>query len=382
MADSRLTPGLIVLDKGLNLQAPKITAPEGSVLDSLNYEQVDFQGQKRIDGYVRYDGKLGSYIDDYYYTDTIEASGIGRAYIDDDGYVVGVWVDYNVLAIIDYNRLPAGAWGSTVDSPEDHYALLLGYNDTLRSTIGKLPGPVAGLHWFNDRLYAIAPLTKITVDLWSEQNPRVGDALLIGGLDNPVPVLWVLDYTTYIVGAPSLEESLGSSFYVDATGAEGEILTATTIDTASFFESRTEIQALNEDADEDAAGWRFVHQGWSVNFADGSSLYGSLPSLNQNLQGLGVQGPTSVAGSNGQALTLLQKVSIASRPTQVNGWKSSQTPTSFLLDSGNLGVEDSVYIYGDAFVSWNGTTGAVSAPGATSGNLVEYPATNTVEIIE
>ena len=53
------------LDKGLNLQTAKILAPEGSVLDSLNYEQVDFQGQKRIDGYARYDGSALPALDDF-----------------------------------------------------------------------------------------------------------------------------------------------------------------------------------------------------------------------------------------------------------------------------------------------------------------------------
>lgn len=53
---SELIPNVLALNKGLDLQSPKLVAPPGSVLDSLNYEQVDFQGQKRIDGYTRYDG--------------------------------------------------------------------------------------------------------------------------------------------------------------------------------------------------------------------------------------------------------------------------------------------------------------------------------------
>ena len=49
---SNLTPSSITLDKGLDLQSPKVVAPPGSILDMLNYEQVDFIGQKRIDGYT------------------------------------------------------------------------------------------------------------------------------------------------------------------------------------------------------------------------------------------------------------------------------------------------------------------------------------------
>ena len=47
---SELVPSVLVLDKGLNLQTAKFIAPPGSVFDTLNYEQVDFQGHKRIDG--------------------------------------------------------------------------------------------------------------------------------------------------------------------------------------------------------------------------------------------------------------------------------------------------------------------------------------------
>ena len=39
---SDLVPSVLPLDKGLDLQTAKIIAPPGSVLDSLNYEQVDF----------------------------------------------------------------------------------------------------------------------------------------------------------------------------------------------------------------------------------------------------------------------------------------------------------------------------------------------------
>ena len=95
---SRLYPNLMVLDKGLNLQAPKILAPEGSVLDSLNYEQVDFQGQKRIDGYARYDGSVLSAFDDFVVIEdssTWELGTDGRdlAYNVETGKLFGMWLD-------------------------------------------------------------------------------------------------------------------------------------------------------------------------------------------------------------------------------------------------------------------------------------------------
>ena len=94
---------------------------------------------------------------------------------------------------------------------------------------------------------------------------------------------------------------------------------------ASFWESRTEQQVLNEDGPSGPYdfGWKFNHLGWRVPFEDGSSSFGELTSLNQNRQGVGVQGPTSISGDSGKPLVLTQKVNISNLPAQVNGWKTS-----------------------------------------------------------
>lgn len=375
MADSRLTPGIIVLDKGLNLQAPKIAAPEGSVLDTLNYEQVDFQGQKRVDGYVRYDGQLGSYIDDYYILTAITGS-VGEVYTDSDGSVVGVFVRADALAIIDYNKLPEGQWGKDVDTVDTHYTNVLAFNAVLRGLVGALPGPVAGLHWFNDRLYAIAPLTILTIAAASA--PSVGTMVTAAGVTDPFPVIQVIDATTIVVGSIDLSPYVGAA--ITWAGGSGTISAVATTDTATFFEARTEIQSLAEDGTPANAGWKFIHQGWLVGFENGLSLYGSLPSLNQNLQGLGVQGPTPTTGNSGRPLLLNQGVAIAGEVAQVKGWKSSLSPTSYSLNPSDVWENDGVFTYADAYIQWDGDTGQVSAPGAYSGALVEYPATNTVEV--
>ena len=49
---SELVPSLIELSKGLDLQSPKLTAEAGSLLDALNYEQVDFQGKKELTAFL------------------------------------------------------------------------------------------------------------------------------------------------------------------------------------------------------------------------------------------------------------------------------------------------------------------------------------------
>ena len=73
-------------------------------------------------------------------------------------------------------------------------------------------------------------------------------------------------------------------------------------------------------------------------------------------------------------------MSITNGTVQVNGWKSSDTPTTYALDPADVQQADSDYAYADAFVQWDGTTGAVTAPGSDGLGLVEYPANNTVEV--
>lgn len=325
---SRLNPSLLVLDKGLDLQSAKIVAPPGTSLDTLNYEQIDFQGQKRIDGYARYDGSLLSAIDDFLVVSSVTMSDYGPYTLAfNDGRLLGVVVDDSMLAIavIDHTNIPAGAiWGSEYGfTTEEHYNYVLQFNAYLRSKVESLPGPIIGLHWFRDRLYAVVDIN---------------------------------DYSP-------------SDSRIDTAG------------NASLFESRSIQQVLSEDGGGPYDfGWRFVHQGWLVEFEDGKSLFGSFTALNQNRQNIGVQGPTSIAGINGSPLILLQSSAITNRPQQVNGWKSSSTPETYVLNPGDVAQIDSVYTYADAFISWDGTTGIVTATGIDGFGLVEYPATNYVPV--
>lgn len=325
---SRLAPGLLVLDKGLDLQTAKLVAAEGSVSDTLNYEQVDFQGQKRIDGYVRYDGSPLSAIDDFLLvsvtSDTVGpytlATNGNKVY----GIVVGEALGKDAVAVIDYTNIPDTAvWGKDViDDADYHYEKLLEYNDYLRQRVESLPGPVIGLHWFRDRLYAV-------VDIY-----------------NYTPTDSRID----------------------------------TIGNASLFESRSVQQVLDEDSGPYDFGWKFVHQGWWVEFEDGKVLYGDLAAKNQNRANVGIEGPTSISGTSGSPLILFQKIAITNGNAQVNGWKSSDTPTSYILNPGDVSQLDSDYTYADAYVTWDGETGAVSAPGSNGIGLIEYAASNTINV--
>ena len=73
-------------------------------------------------------------------------------------------------------------------------------------------------------------------------------------------------------------------------------------------------------------------------------------------------------------------MNISNLPAQVNGWKTSTSPNVYSLEADALDDVDSVTIYADAYFSWDGTTGVVSAPGITGEGMIEYPATNTVVV--
>lgn len=182
---SNLVPGLIPLENGLNLQTAKIAAPPGSSLDMLNYEQVDFVGQKRIDGYVRYDGNMEPVLDEYLVL-TLDSMLPGSPgdllYVDGEFWGRLLQVEELTIYVAVYNhKLTPSAEGSfqwdgdsytalTVEegktsgvTAEEHYNNLLSYMNVLRSEVGELP-PVAGLHWHEDRLYAVADVLSVVVN--------------------------------------------------------------------------------------------------------------------------------------------------------------------------------------------------------------------------
>lgn len=415
---SRLVPDMIPLDKGVNLQTAKIIAPPGSVLDSLNYEQVDFQGQKRIDGFSRYDGSKLATFDDYYVIVVSETfTGVANGLLGVDGEVFAIVLDADnnggvAVAVINEKLIPVAgdsvelidrATGDAGDAftvvsttagvdweadADAHYTQLLAYHKVLRKEVEALPGGVAGLHWFIDRLYAVADVVAVSLD---GTTPQIfpNDVLSNGTEEVKVLDAFVFDNTRLVFidsfDADGLWQVEGTAVTRDGDSvgsvANGFEPFGTDAEIASFFESRSEQQVLEEDTTSLDFGWRFKDLGWKVNYENGISLYGSLPSLNQNIQGLGTQGPTSTTGNNGRPSALKQNVSISGKPAQVAGWKSTQTPTTYDLDVDNITSVDDVFIYADAFISWSGTSSTISSPGLTTSSLEARAATNTVPVI-
>lgn len=207
----------------------------------------------------------------------------------------------------------------------------------------------------------------------------LNEVVRIGAPDGPLATVLYGDDSSIAIGY-SGTLTAGTEIWSE----DGSLLLFTVDSSAegmgTLFESRTEQQVIDEDGPDGDYGWRFIHQGWLVEFEDGRVLFGDLAALNQNRQGVGTQGPTSTGGTNGSPLVLVQKVAITNSFTQVNGWKSSDTPESFVLNPNDVSQIDADYTYADAYVTWDGNTGVVDAPGSNGVGLVEYPANSTINV--
>ena len=229
---SELIPNILALDKGLDLQSPKLTAPPGSVLDSLNYEQVDFQGQKRIDGYTRYDGSPLSAVKDVYLVHGLSSIdyGIYRLAVNYNGVPYGVVTDVytnppfnNAIAVFDeaalteeYNGVWASALSDYANDPAEHQALVNEVNRYLRNRVEDLTGPISGLHWFRDRLYAV-----VDIENYYGVDSRI-DQRGLRGSHNKLPSRWPrsrnLDLPIEIGGSST--SCFGYQLQVDLVGHE------------------------------------------------------------------------------------------------------------------------------------------------------------------
>jgi len=413
---SNLKPSMIGLDKGLNLQVAKIVAPQGSILDTLNYEQVDFQGQKRIDGFTRFDGGTLAAVDEY---QLITLLGEGADWNVDDLIssergMFGVVAKTEIvsgnkllyIAVNNSNNLPqpdtlvyrivngtnfsgtpftsSVAGVSSGATPAQHYTNLLEVNNALRNRVETLPGPIAGLHWFRDILHAMADVVYLSLDGTS---PVIypGDILVADGevatvldsvvlsntravfLDSMNPTPWLEEGNS--ITRDSVEVGLVANGYEPVPIAE----------LASIFEARSEQQVLDEDGPSGPYnfGWRFKHLGWKVYFDNGISLYGSLPSINQNIEGVGTLGPTSTLDNNGAPAALAQGINTTNMGSQVNGWKSIASNTAYSPSPADIQESDNDAIYADAYISWDSNSGAIIGD---TGTPTEYSPTNTVRI--
>lgn len=164
MADSIETVGLT---QGLNSVTPPILAENGTLLDCLNYEVVPQIGYKKIDGYETYDGFISGGVDQIYRANTSASVSTGDFLLSEEEEPVATVVGIPLTGVVDFVlNSPAASMPADVEdivplsqsgiSVEELYELMRLYMSFLRNRTQDLPDTVVGLHWFEDRLYAVA----------------------------------------------------------------------------------------------------------------------------------------------------------------------------------------------------------------------------------
>jgi hypothetical protein len=193
---------VLQLGAGLDLSSPKVLVQPGSLLDCMNYEVVDEEGYRRIDGYATYDGNFTAAdipnlrvytteLDDYTDPTLIFEN---EPFYDEDGNMIGyvlyfggngvdnildlTYVSFNGAAIIG-GEVPTQSRAWTTDQfvnpvrattlTQEQFQALQDYFISLADTT--LPGVAVGLHWFRDTLYAVAPLHAVGYEASDDNQP-------------------------------------------------------------------------------------------------------------------------------------------------------------------------------------------------------------------
>lgn len=204
---------IIPLDFGLDLVEPKPLARSGSLSHCVNYEITDRSGLRRIDGFERFDGRLGGEADTFwrighapatyalgdilaidtlgtftgsqttasegfellgiivaqesptFSTIAVINDGLFPVSRDDDGYVTDLAaVAPYVLYRVNKNTKALAASGNLASvqdvrfasqSPQDHYNRLQAHKNYLRSTVSVLSGAVLATYTYKGIHYAV-----------------------------------------------------------------------------------------------------------------------------------------------------------------------------------------------------------------------------------
>lgn len=181
-----LVPSIVPLQDGLDLQAPKLIARPGTMMDCLNYEIIDRLGYSRIDGFSRYDGNIS--LTDLPSTQVYRASTVwsaGGAATYDDSFILNAAdnqkVGYAFAAtssvantgsvtyiMFDGRTSLSGCTigGRTVSGPPSPNGTvtqtqLIAFEAKLRALVVAPPYTPVGLHWFRNELIGVIPMLMI-----------------------------------------------------------------------------------------------------------------------------------------------------------------------------------------------------------------------------
>ena len=348
-----LIPSVVPLVQGLDLVSPKIVAPPGSMLDCKNYELVDFSGYRRIDGYERFDGRLSPSVTKFYRLETVDAitsytvgdvvatttwsrnlgGGGGTKTVTTSylGVVVEKYADvafnYVIIALFDYStdfmnadvdsvvRLDTATETlvnplaiSDIRDVEEIYGVdsagyvtkLLSYQAIIRGLITELPTVAVGLHWFDDRLYAVAGGAVLEFESLGIGNygyPSVGAVItgsggssgtvistsITSGATPNVRLTIIDNYTGNWIGetVAGVEfDPLGSPVLLEVDNISGDS------NIAHLWQARTQLQVLSEESAPIRFGWDPVFHGWSFSYDTGNVPAGFFNKVERNQDNL------------------------------------------------------------------------------------------------
>lgn len=350
---SDLRASVIPLTQGLDLTTPKMLATPGTLIDCLNYEAVDEGGLARIAGYDRYSGNTDVSISKFYrITSSSSTSGFSpgdiiasddwesflgggsantpksanalRKYVGvvlatggggGDNYLIFAPFDYSIdfatteLLSVGKLNLTTGAIASgsvAVDVVEldrqylgngpTYYNQLVAYQNTLRGFVADLPTVAVGLHWFGDRLYAVAGAIMLEfasagVGVYSYPSPgtpitssggSTGLVLESRETDGATPKvqLTILDYETGGWVGQSVASVIYDPFGSPTLPLVQSVLGDPTI--AHLWEAVPTLSELENGTPPFNLGWQPIFHGWTVNFTDGNRLAGYFNKVEKN----------------------------------------------------------------------------------------------------
>jgi hypothetical protein len=266
----------MVLDGGLDLVAAKLAIKAGSLSDCLNYEIVDRSGYKRIDGFEPFDG-------------------------DDDLYETPVVAGDNAQEL----------------SQAINTALA-----TIRSGVTAMINQPIGLHWFRDRLYAVAEEKTLyfvsggTTELLLYDYVEV--VTMAGNARGRVVNIWTDPaFSNWAAGTAEgffqIEDLSGAGItwpedgatlrvYTDSTYTTLQTANIATVDTrlaltnpalalaasknATLWQAKSTEQAADEGGTQ---GWNRIDTGVLVEFEDGYIIDGAYPHIDRRTQEVNVE---------------------------------------------------------------------------------------------
>ena len=422
------------LNGGLDFISPKIDAPKGSLLDCLNREVVDRIGYRRIDGYERYDGSVNSFSQDYYY---IEAASIyNLASVGDPLVVSGSDQVFGILvqltgigdifrlsyALVNDSVLPTtgdivavagsfdvidtttGPLSYVNDSGSDATELVTLFNSFATGLRGQVtyPGyasfanpnsaPAHGLHWFRDRLYAVADDYWIYFDSGGTTQPIANQ--FIGTTGTRARILSVqLESGTWAGGdakgilqvdsAVTWADNTDLDTYTALTG--GSVITTNILTVAaeadftdvpvplygSLWQARSYQQLIDEGVFGTDLKWSRIDHGWEADFTDGVSETGGFTIVSRGTENNFVFDSDSIDTFPFQIFNGTNLVGTAFAPGSINaattetvsggysGWKTNASVSVF-ADSDALksatDTDDTNYAYANIWYYGEGDT--------------------------